>query len=128
MRLGGMANGIEIVGIGKIAWTFTAKDGTEFQVPTEAYYVPDAKQKLLSPHRLFDKKKGIFGCYSWDEDNFELRLNENPIILVPHDSRSSLSIAEVLVGHEPEPTVNPTILEPVNQNLTGVQKLLLKCH
>jgi hypothetical protein len=28
MRLGGMANGIEIAGIGIIAWTFTAKDGT----------------------------------------------------------------------------------------------------
>jgi hypothetical protein len=43
MKRGGMANGIEIKGIGIIAWTFTAKYGTEVQIRTEAYYVPEAK-------------------------------------------------------------------------------------
>jgi hypothetical protein len=38
MKLGGMANGIKIKGIGIIAWTFTAKYGTEVQSHTEAYY------------------------------------------------------------------------------------------
>jgi hypothetical protein len=128
MKLGGMANGIEIKGIGIIAWIFTAKDGTEVQIRTEAYYVPEAKQILLSPQRLFNKKKGIFGSYSGDEDKFELKLNDNPIISVPYDSRSALPIAEVLVGPEPEPTVNLTNLEPGNQNLTGGQKLLLEWH
>jgi hypothetical protein len=47
MRLGGMTNGIGTKGIGIIAWTFTAKDGTEVQIRTEAYHVPDAKQRLL---------------------------------------------------------------------------------
>jgi hypothetical protein len=37
MKLGGMANGIEIKGIGIIARTFTAKYGTEVQIRTEAY-------------------------------------------------------------------------------------------
>jgi hypothetical protein len=70
MKLGGMANGIQIKGIGIIAWTFTAKYGTEVQIRTEAYYVPEANQRMLSPQRLFNKKKGIFGYYSGDEDNF----------------------------------------------------------
>jgi hypothetical protein len=35
MKLGGMANGIEIKGIRIIAWTFTAKDGTEVKICTE---------------------------------------------------------------------------------------------
>jgi hypothetical protein len=35
MKLGGMANGIENKGIGIIAWTFTAKDGTQVQIHTE---------------------------------------------------------------------------------------------
>jgi hypothetical protein len=108
MKAGGIANGIEIKGIGIIGWTFTAKDGTEDQIPTEAYYVPEAKHRLLSPQRLFNKKKGIFGSYSDDEENFELKLNDNPIISVPYDSRSALPIAKVLVGPEPEPTVNLT--------------------
>jgi hypothetical protein len=128
MKLGGMANGIEIQGIEIIAWTFTAKYGTEVQIRTEAYYVPEAKQRLLSPQRLFNKNKGIFGSYSGDEDKFELKLNGNPIIPVPYDSRSALPIAELLVGPEPEPTKNITILEPGNQNLTGDQKILLEWH
>jgi hypothetical protein len=70
MKLGGMANGIEIKGIGIIAWTFTAKDGTEFQIRIEAYHVPEAKQRLLLPQRLFNKKKGFFGSYGGDEDKF----------------------------------------------------------
>jgi hypothetical protein len=61
MKLGGMANGIEIKGIGIITWTFTAEDGTEVQIRTEVYHVPEAKQRLLSPQHLFHKKKGFFG-------------------------------------------------------------------
>jgi hypothetical protein len=53
MKLGGMSNGIEIKGIGIITWTFTAKDGTEVQIRTDAYHVPEAKHRLLSPQRLF---------------------------------------------------------------------------
>jgi hypothetical protein len=76
MRLGGMANGIEAARIGSIAWTFTAKDVTEVQIHTEAYHVPSARQRLLSPQRLCNKKKGIFGTFSGDEDKFELYLND----------------------------------------------------
>jgi hypothetical protein len=73
MRLGGMANGIKIKGIGIIVWTFTAKDGTEVQIRTEANYFPEEYQRLLSPQRLFNKKKGFFGSYKGDEDKFELK-------------------------------------------------------
>jgi hypothetical protein len=41
IKLGGMANGIEIKGIVIIAWTFTSKDGTEVQIRTRAYHVPE---------------------------------------------------------------------------------------
>jgi hypothetical protein len=37
LKLGDMANGIEIKIIGIIAWTFTVKDGTEVQIRTESY-------------------------------------------------------------------------------------------
>jgi hypothetical protein len=60
MKLGGMANRIEVKGIGIIAWTFTAKYGTEVQIRTEAYHVQEEKQRLLSPHRLFNIKKRVF--------------------------------------------------------------------
>jgi hypothetical protein len=75
------------------------------------------------------KEKGIFGSYSGDEEKFELKLNDQAVISIPYDKRSSLPIAEVLVGPEPEPTVNFTgILDNSNHNLTGEQKLLLEWH
>jgi hypothetical protein len=55
-------------------------------------------------------------------------LNDNPIISVPFVSRSSLPIVEVLVGPEPELTLNLTNLEPDYQHLTTGQKLLLEWH
>jgi hypothetical protein len=61
MKLGGMANGIKIKGIGIIDLTLTAKDGAEVQICTEAYHVPQAKQRLLSPHRLSIKRKEYLG-------------------------------------------------------------------
>jgi hypothetical protein len=77
---------------------------------------------------LFNKKKGIFGTFSGPEDKFELNLNDYPVISVPYDSRSSLSISEALCGPEPEPTVNISILEDSNKNLTAGQRLLLEWH
>jgi hypothetical protein len=127
MRLRGFANGTKIEGIGIVAWTFTGKDGTEVQLLLEAYYVPTSNQRLLSPQTLLCKEKGIFGSYSGDEEKFELKLNDQAVISIPYDKRSSLPIAEVLIG--PEPTVNITgILNDSNHNLTGGQKFLLEWH
>jgi hypothetical protein len=129
MRLGGFANGTKIEGIGIFAWTFTGKYGTEVQLLLEAYYFPTSKQILLSAQTLLCKEKGIFGSYSGDEEKFELKLNDQAVISIPYAKRSSLPIAEVLVGSEPEPTVNLTgILDDSNQNLTGGQNLLLEWH
>jgi hypothetical protein len=128
MRLGDTANGIEIAGIGIIAWTFTAKDGTEVQICTKAYHVPSAKQRFVSPQRLFNNKKGLFGTFSGDEDKFELNLNNYPVISVSYDSRSSLPITEAICGPEPEPAVKISILEDSNHSLASGQELLLEWH
>jgi hypothetical protein len=49
MTLGGMANDLEIKGISTVAWTFDASDGSEIQLLTQAYWVPNSKARLLSP-------------------------------------------------------------------------------
>jgi hypothetical protein len=129
MQLGGFANGTEIEGIGIFAWTFTGKDCMEVQLLVESYFVPASKQKMLSPQTLVCKEKGIFGSYSGDEEKFELKLNDQSVISIPCDKRSSLHIAEVLVGPESEHTVNLNgILEESKNNLTGGQNLLLEWH
>jgi hypothetical protein len=42
MTLGGMANDLEIKGIGTVAWTFDAADGSEIQLLTQVYWVPNS--------------------------------------------------------------------------------------
>jgi hypothetical protein len=56
MTLGVTANDLEIKGIGTVAWTFDATDRSEIQLFTQAYWVPNSKARLLSPHKLFNKK------------------------------------------------------------------------
>jgi hypothetical protein len=129
MSLGGFANGAKIEGIVIVAWKFTGNDGIEVKILVEAYYIPTSNQRLLSPQTLLCKEKGICRSYSGDEEKFELKINDQAVISIPYDKRSSLPIAEVLVGPEPEPTVNLTgILEDSNHNLTGGQKFLLEWH
>jgi hypothetical protein len=55
MTLGGMANDLEIKGIGTVAWTFDAADGSEIQLLTQAYLVQNSNARLLSPQKLFNK-------------------------------------------------------------------------
>jgi len=38
--LGGMADGLEVMGIGEISWIFVADDNNEFQIVTDGYYIP----------------------------------------------------------------------------------------
>jgi hypothetical protein len=84
MTLGGMANDLEIKGIGTVAWNFDAVDGSDIHLLTQAYWVPNSKAILLSPQKLFNKKKGTFGQYQGDEESFRLILNDNLPIDIPY--------------------------------------------
>jgi hypothetical protein len=57
---------------------FTAKDGTEVNSCIDAYYVPAAKERLVS--HFFKKKKGIFGTFNGDEGKFVPNLNDHPVL------------------------------------------------
>jgi hypothetical protein len=84
---------------------------------------------MLSHQTLLCKKKGICGSYSGDDEKFELKINDQAVISIPYDKRSSLPVVEVLVGPAPEPTLNITgIMDDSNHNLTGGKKLLLDWH
>jgi hypothetical protein len=76
MKLGGMANNLEIRGVSTVCWTFEADDRSDIQIRTQAYWVPKSKARLLSPQKLFHKKSGTFGRYEGDENEFRLFLND----------------------------------------------------
>ena len=132
LRLGGMANGLKIEGLGPVTWTFSKGDGSEISVRGMAYYVPQAKARLLSPQRLFDASTGLRGRYEGDHKSFRLYLDDSPPLIVEYDDRNSLPIGYARFGaHAPftdDSQMNLTILDDANQNLTGGQKLLLQWH
>jgi hypothetical protein len=127
LTLGGMANDLEIKGTGTVVWNFYAADGSDIQLLTQAYWVPNSKARLLSPQKLFNKKKGTFGQYKGDEESFRLILNDNPSIYIPYDIISSLPIGCAKTGPDMHPQVN-TVLSIENQNMSDSQKLLLDWH
>jgi hypothetical protein len=82
---------------------------------------------LLSPQKLFNKKKGTFGKYQGDEESFRLILNDNPPIDLPYDIRSPLPIGYARTGPELHQQVN-TVISIENQNMSDSQKPLLDWH
>ena len=130
LRLGGMANGLKIEGIGLVTWTFVASDGFPLTVQGLSYYVPQAPARLLSPQRLFDSSNGVHGHYEGDHLSFRLYIQGAAPLIVEYNSHNSLPIAYARIGSvsSPLPSANLSLLDPANQNLTGGQKLLLHWH
>lgn len=125
MRLGGMANGMSIEGIGKVKWTFQV--GQEVLVlHTSCFYVPSAKARLLSPQRLFNAKEGTTGSFSCLENNATLQLNDLPTLTIPYDARSYLPIHEATSYSSTQ--LNLSINDSENQNLKPSQHLLNLWH
>ena len=128
--LGGMANGMPIVGMGTVQWCFKAVDKI-LVIHSKCYYVPDCKARLISPQRLFNKSKGVNGEFIVKELEAELTYFDVGTLHIPYDTNSHLPIClgRNLSSLQAEsPQVNISILEEQNQNLTGAQKLLLLWH
>jgi hypothetical protein len=127
VTLGGMANDLEIKGIGMVALSFDAAGGSEIQLLTQAHWVPNSKARLLSPQKLLNKKRGTFGQHQGDEESIHLILDDNTSIDISYDIRSSLPIGYASTGPDLQPQVN-TVLSSENQNMPDSQKLLLDWH
>ena len=125
LKLGGMAAGAAIDGVGEIAWTFRCNNGNHSSIVTKCYYVPSTKTRLLNPQKLLDKSNGQTGKYWGDEDMFHLEYDHQPGIDIPYSSESNLTIGYAAVTADDELNqINLTILDKENQS----QKLLLEWH
>jgi Integrase core domain. len=131
LTIGGMARGAAVEGIGLVKWKFKTSTGAMILSVT-CYYVPACSARLLSPQRLFNKKKGIAGSFSVEEDHATLLINENPPFIIDYDSTTFLPVGLASnAAQSPsiiQPNVNLCITEDANQNLTSSQKLLLTWH
>jgi len=132
LRLGGMAQGMKIEGIGTLKWTFVSETGNDVTIRAQAYYVPAARARLISPQRLFRKEAGTGGQYIVGETCSTLMFDHHPAIRVSYDSQTHLPVGYGRNGSGPgtghAPQVNLCITDDENQNLTPTQKLLLQWH
>ena len=81
---------MKIEGKGTFEWTFTTANETTLTVKTLCYYVPECKTRLLSPHRLFNKAKGIRGKYTVEEDYSTLQFEGVSPLVINYNSRNWL--------------------------------------
>ena len=65
LYLGGMADGLEVLGIGEISWTFVACDHTKVQIVTDGFYVPQGEARLLCLSAYSTRKKVFQGFSSY---------------------------------------------------------------
>ena len=83
-RLGGMANGMLVEGIGYVKWSLKSGKNNSV-IHTQCYYVPDAKVCLIIPQHLFNKKAGITGSFNMYEEYSPLLFNDLPSIKIDYD-------------------------------------------
>ena len=127
--LGGLANGLDIKGIGTVHWKFRCKDSI-MTVVSSAYYVPSAKARLLSPQRLFCAKRGVTGSFVVTEHNSTLLFDGVGELHIDYDSGNHLPTC-LAKNHTPGQTeITPKVhlagvLSEENTNLSPAGKLLL---
>ena len=91
-HLGGLASGLAIKGIGTVYWKFRTEKSV-LTVVASAYYVPDAKQRLISPQRLFNSKQGVSGSFIVKETNSVLVFDGVGKLIIEYDSGNNLPTA-----------------------------------
>ena len=133
LRLGGMAQGLKIEGVGPVTWTFRNSDDSELTIRSQCYFVPEAKMRLLSPQRLFNKDKGVVGKFEGDEDTLTLHFEGCTRLVLKYDPRNHLPIGCATIGAIGSPTISAhqchlALYDEGNQNITAGHKLLLNWH
>ncbi len=129
-QLGGLAHGLNIEGKGQVDWAFMSDAGTVIQLSVEAYYVPSASHRLLSPQSLF--QQGSYqGTFVVDSGYGSLKFADGNSITRPLDSRTNLPLVHGFKGRDVVgrlKELNLCVTDEANQNLTASQKELLKWH
>ena len=98
LKLGGMAAGTSIAGVGNVAWTCVCKNGDQLALVTKCYYVPSANTHLLSPQAIFDKQNGQASQFWGDVEIFHLQYQSKLCIDIPYALDSNLPVGYALTS------------------------------
>ena len=124
-QLGGLANGLDIKGIGTVKWKLRAK-GKVLTILSWCYYVPGAHARLISPQRLFNRQQGVTGHFMVTESGASLVLDKLRELPIEHDDNNLLPTAFAKnASQSGEGAYLAGVLDAENENLTIPQKLLI---
>ena len=140
-RLKGINSSASVLGVGIVRWTIRDDRGRQFKLETKAYYVPEARVRLLSPQRFFHEQgQNAGGQFTITSEGavftFPGPQRRKLTFRMWDDStgRSSLPVAYIV----PPPTDLETkvdeaysalsVLDDANINLTLAQKELMLWH
>ena len=88
-NLGGLANGLAITGMGTARLKFRTKHSA-LKVTSSDYYVPNARDILISPQRWFNDKRGMPGKFVVEEARASLFFDGVGETVVDYDTGSNL--------------------------------------
>ena len=131
LRLGGIASGLNVGGIGNVKWTFLADYGRFITLNLCAYFVLACKQQFLSPQKTFSKDQGVTGSFVISEDYARLLIKDSPVLTIPYDPVNELSNSRAIRSEFDDShsaSLNLCVTEASNQNLSEAQKELLRWH
>ena len=131
LRLGGIASGLAVEGIGTVHWTFLSDDGRLLHLHLNAYYVPQCTQRLLSPQQIFSKEQGFTGQFVTLDDYAQLLIDGKPPLTIYNDPVNEMPTSRAIrsaTAGQREEFLYLCVTEDRNQNLTEAQKEYLRWH
>ena len=131
--LHGLARGLRIEGSGTVHWNLPADDGSQITLAMTAYYVPDAKQCLLSPqHYLQNSADPTKQHFAITATHMEFVSEHRRKATVKYHHQNNLPTIQMWNSHqqrEPQAeAMEACVLNVNNINLTPPQNELLHLH
>jgi len=142
-ELQGLGGKSAVVGIGMVEWTIRDLYGKTGKIRTEAYYVPAAQIRLLSPQTYFQELAAQgqrYGYLRMDSKLVTMEISSGDVLTFPYQCNCnlpfmlpSLGDSHTEVGLEALSDIDislcfTTVVDETNQNLTPSQRELLQLH
>ena len=131
--LHGLATGLRFEGSGTVHWNLPADDGSQITLAMTAYYVPEAKRRLLSPqHYLQNSSDPTKQHFAIMATHMEFVLEHRRKATIKYHHQNNLPTFQMWNSHqqrEPQAeAMEACVLNINNMNLTPPQKELLHWH
>ena len=99
VELQGISSGLQVKGVGQVAWTFLDQFGERTTVKLTCLYVPDATTRLPPPQQLSASNTASQANGSWiGFGNDALVFYEGKCIKFPYREGSNLPVAKLAPG------------------------------